>query len=427
MLNVYNYYVSDFLSHTPACSAHKRNELRDIYKSIVKLSVTEPLYKIDLSEQKQSSALSIKESALKLKDLLLSLKDSSKTAFAGFRSDDSSKVSASFLGQTSFSADKAFSSYQVTVASMASGQSNVGAVLPSEEACLSEGSYSFLASFGEENYSFRFLVAKDSPAFELQSKLSEFINKSGLPLHSEVSFHKEKKLCRMTISATNTGLTGKSHFTLSDEELPSGAKKGIISAFGLSSATYREMNASGTINGEPFSSETNEVSYQGSVLFSLHGETDAPVTLTPVPETGTSAENFSDFLSGFNQLVQTGKKSAILNKSSEHLLNSLSHVVASNYAELINSGIVCSSDGYLMADKEPMENISDSNISRQLFSKNSQFLKSLDNRLSSIILNPMKYVDKKLVTYPNPEAAKKRGAGTYVTSVYSGMLFNNYC
>ena len=79
MLNVYNYYMQDYVSRSPRYSTHKRRELRDIYKNIVTMSASEPLYKIDLSEHKQAHALSIKESALHLQEVTKKLQQFPKS------------------------------------------------------------------------------------------------------------------------------------------------------------------------------------------------------------------------------------------------------------------------------------------------------------------------------------------------------------
>ena len=56
------------------------------------------------------------------------------------------------------------------------------------------------------------------------------------------------------------------------------------------------------------------------------------------------------------------------------------------------------------------------------------FLKDFSGALlrksNQVSLNPMEYVDKKIVAYKNPG---KTFVSPYNTSAYSGMLFNGYC
>ena len=62
---------------------------------------------------------------------------------------------------------------------------------------------------------------------------------------------------------------------------------------------------------------------------------------------------------------------------------------------------------------------------QKLFSKDSDLSKRLLGKSESVKLDPMEYVDKLLVSYPN---YTKEGVGySYITSLYSGMLFNYYC
>ena len=49
----------------------------------------------------------------------------------------------------------------------------------------------------------------------------------------------------------------------------------------------------------------------------------------------------------------------------------------------------------------------------------------MKQKAEEIQLNPMDYVDKKIAVYPN---YAKNGQGyCYITSLYSGLIFNDYC
>ena len=61
----------------------------------------------------------------------------------------------------------------------------------------------------------------------------------------------------------------------------------------------------------------------------------------------------------------------------------------------------------------------------RLFSDNSKFADTLTKKLSDISLNPMEYLNKTVVTYPNIMA--KKTLNPYVSSIYCGLLYNNYC
>ena len=52
------------------------------------------------------------------------------------------------------------------------------------------------------------------------------------------------------------------------------------------------------------------------------------------------------------------------------------------------------------------------------------FANSLMRKTNQISLNPMQYVNKTIVAYKNPG---RNFATPYITSAYSGMMFNSYC
>lgn len=427
MLNVYNYYMQDYVSRTPHYSAHKRRELRDIYKNIVKLSASEPLYKIELSESKQASALSIKESALLLKDTAHKLQDTPLLHTAGLVSDNPETVGASLLHRMDLSEFEPDASFEVEVLSLATGQTNIGLCLPSDEAPLPEGSYSFTVSLGYDNYSFRFNVAPDSSAFDLQTKLASFINQTGIGLEAQVSFHRELGISRMDLSAKRVGTFGKSSFSLEDTQMPDIAEKGLVETFGLNQIASPAGNAHYTVNGVSYESPENTAVFSDMMRLSFHSVTKEPVTIRPVADQTAVYEVLAEFTNSYNRLIEAGQKSMQENKSSALLLRSLAHLVGSNYSALTSVGITSDEEGYLLLDSEKAAQAARSGDAELVFRQDASFLKALNSRLGAIILNPMKYVDKKLVVYPDPTAPVMQKTSPYTTSIYSGMLFNNYC
>lgn len=427
MLNVYNYYIQDYVSRTPHYSTHKRRELRDIYKNIVKMSASEPLYKIDLSEEKQACALSIKESALALKEFSNKLQDTPLLHTAGVHSSDSNSVRAALLHRMDLSDFPEDARYTVDVKQLASGQRNIGYLLPSEKAPLPEGSYNFTVAFEQEQYSFRFNVAKESTAFDLQSKLADFINKTGIGLKAQVALHKEMGISRLELTAAQTGIYGKSSFVLKDVEKPEVAEAGLVDTFGLNQISAPAQNALYTVNNVTYTAPENTVTHADTLLLTFYSDTQSPVTVTPVPDRTVVYDAMEEFTLAYNRLVQAGKKTVQENKSSAFLLRGLSHLVASHYSALHSVGITADEEGYLTLDPEKVDQAAVSGDADSILRQDASFLNALNARLESVILNPMRFVDKKLVAYPDPTAPVSERTSPYTTSIYTGMLFNNYC
>lgn len=58
------------------------------------------------------------------------------------------------------------------------------------------------------------------------------------------------------------------------------------------------------------------------------------------------------------------------------------------------------------------------------FSVLNDFKNLLNEKATNASLDPMKYVDKVVVVYKNPD---KTLVSPYITSIYSGMMMDRYC
>ena len=54
-----------------------------------------------------------------------------------------------------------------------------------------------------------------------------------------------------------------------------------------------------------------------------------------------------------------------------------------------------------------------------------KFADALIEKTKDISVDPMKYVERPVVNYKNPD--NRDYSSPYITSEYSGMMFNNYC
>ena len=55
-----------------------------------------------------------------------------------------------------------------------------------------------------------------------------------------------------------------------------------------------------------------------------------------------------------------------------------------------------------------------------------KIMTNIKSKTKEISVDPMKYVDRPVVNYKNPDNKDPTGS-PYITSEYSGMMFNNYC
>jgi flagellar hook-associated protein 2 len=99
--------------------------------------------------------------------------------------------------------------------------------------------------------------------------------------------------------------------------------------------------------------------------------------------------------------------------------------LAGNFAQPLSEiGIEITEDGSIDLDENMLQDsMADGKISEGL-DHMKDFAKALYRKAGQVTLNPMNYVDKTIVAYKNPG---KNFASPYITSAYSGMMFNSYC
>ncbi len=95
-----------------------------------------------------------------------------------------------------------------------------------------------------------------------------------------------------------------------------------------------------------------------------------------------------------------------------------------NKASLENIGFIVGKNGQLALDENEFKSSIENGEDLSQLSAIRHFTNSVLRKTDQISLNPMEYVDKTIVSYKNPG---HNFATPYVTSNYSGMLFNSYC
>ena len=103
------------------------------------------------------------------------------------------------------------------------------------------------------------------------------------------------------------------------------------------------------------------------------------------------------------------------------LLRDVSSMAKLHKNELDAAGFTVEKDGHIKIDEALIiQSANEGNLSDNLHKLNS-FKNAMVRRADNISINPMVYVDKKLIAYPHPT---KNYPNPYVTSRYSGMMFS---
>jgi flagellar hook-associated protein 2 len=80
-------------------------------------------------------------------------------------------------------------------------------------------------------------------------------------------------------------------------------------------------------------------------------------------------------------------------------------------------------DGTISTNKEVLSKAADDNQLSKVFESLNSFKDSIKTKAENIALNPMDYVNNKIIAYKNPTRTYN---DPYNLSAYTGMMFNGY-
>jgi flagellar hook-associated protein 2 len=92
-------------------------------------------------------------------------------------------------------------------------------------------------------------------------------------------------------------------------------------------------------------------------------------------------------------------------------------------SSLENIGLVVHDDATISIDRSVLADAVTEERSGDTFQTLSRFRDALGDKAQSVSINPMNYVNKIIVAYKNPG---HNFATPYISSIYSGMMLDNY-
>lgn len=426
---VYNYYQTAYAPKTTSrYDTHKRSELQNIYHSIVKLNKDSPLYILDTSRSSREFAVGLKENARQLRNTIASLGGLDEAEMFNKKAAYSSNediVSASFIGE--MPGDENIPSFNIEVNSLATSQVNLGAFIPSDEKSgLVPDTYSFNITINDLGYEFQYNVREGETNRTLQNRLSRLINNAGVGIHVDVlEDGKGNSSLRLTSDATGVSYRRDSIFSVSDDKTSKAS--GTVDYLGIDYIARHPSNADFLLDGERRSSASNSFTIHKMFALTLNGisahEGDA-ATVGVKTDLDSLTENIGQLVNGYNSFIRSAAEYMNLHPQSRKLLNEMRDVSFPYRPTLEPLGFTFDNSGEISLSNSAFRNsISESDPHDQLSSIR-DFTNSILRKTGQISLNPMEYVDRVMVAYKNPG---HNFATPYVTSNYSGMLFNGYC
>lgn len=429
LTNVYNFYMTTYApkSSTPY-DTHKKSELRGVYNSIVKMNKESPLFILDTSKDAQRFAVSMKENARELRNTIASLGGlgeedllNKKVAY----SSNENIASADFIGTAEQSEDAA--SYEIEVHHLASPQINTGKFLPGgESVALEPDTYSFDVRISDLNYEFQFNIKPTDTNRDVQERLSRLINNANIGMSAQVISDKDgNSYLRMESDATGLKEGMTSLFHISDNRTSKAS--GTVDYFGLDHIAAAATNASFAVNGEELTSSTNRFTLEHIYELQLNGvssEDGETASIGLKTDVESLTENINTLANGYNSFLKAVSEYSDKQPKSERLFQEMSSVARVYAHSLTSFGLNLNLDGTLEVDNDTLRSAAMSDDAAENFSSMKGFTNSILRKSNQVSLNPMNYVNNIVVAYKNPG---KNFATPYITSAYSGMMFNSYC
>lgn len=426
--SVYDYYLTTYASRPATKSdTHKKSELRSVYNNIVKISKKSPLYKVSVSENIQKFAIDLKENARTLSTDANNLFEKSLESEKSqkYVSDNEDVVQVKTLDNLSDaeSVNTAFAShYNIEVLNLATPQINTSDYLNNDDLDIPKGAHSFEVNVDDSAYEFRFNATNDDTNKTVLEKLSRLINRSNIGLTSKMLYSGNNSALEITSNATGLGFTPEIFSIAPGENSPYDK---VVSKLGLNNVSSYPTNANFLLNGMEKTTPSNTFTIGKSLEITLNSvsKEGQATSISLNDDLDSIISSINDMISSYNNLLDLSNNS---NEGSDDaaILNKEIHKTTRQYASnLENIGITINENGKMTFDEALfIQTANEDDLDKSLASLNS-FRQAIVSRADDISINPMKYVDKVMISYPNPVHSF---ANPYMTSIYTGMMFNGY-
>lgn len=422
--SVYSYYLSQYGNKSNSkYDSHTRTQLKNTYSKVVKINSQTPVYKLDLSTAAQKYAIDLKEHARALENITEDLSDGADGTMTFKKSavsSNASAVNASYI--TDFGAASDDESFDINVKQLACSQLNTGNYLQPRSKHIKPGEYSFDLSINDVIYEFQFKVDNSETTNNIQNKIARLINRSNIGFTANI---KEDSLgnTAINIESESTGINGTTPviFSIKSDD-PNNQL--LIDTLGLDRVTQYPSNAIFDVDGDERSSMSNSITINKAYDVKLSKVTEEPVTISLKADADSIVESLNELVAGYNNLISvTNDENNNHFQGTEKLQNEIASIARSYKKQLADSGLSLNKDGTISADKEVIINADNKDALSHIYESLNSFKNSIKEKAENIALNPMDYVNNKIIAYKNP---LRSFPDPYNLSAYTGMMFNGY-
>lgn len=426
--SIYSYYMSQYgHKEYSKYDTHSKTQLKNTFNKVLKINSHTPSYKIDVSDEALKYAIDLKENARELSHIADELSDDENNSMIYKRSASSDApelIEAMYIGNNS--ADDPVS-FQISVSQLASNQINTGNFLQPNAKMFPAGDYSFDLRVNDLTYEFEFRVDDSETVHDIQNKISRLINRSNIGLSSQILTDSLGNTA-VSIASDATGITGIKPTIFNIKTTPSDTADNnneLVLTLGLDRVTQYPSNAVFTVNGTEQTSTTNDVTIDRTFALSFLNTTGTqPVTISLNADTDAIADSIHELISGYNNLVSVTADDKNNRFEGNLKLKKEFAGIAKSYHHLLNdNGFNITDNGTIDIDRAAIISAADSGTLGEIFSSLNTFKQAIQKKAEDISLDPMNYVNNKIIAYKNPLRTTN---DPYNLSAYTGMMFDGY-
>ena len=341
----------------------------------------------------------------------------------GAFSSDKNVATATYIGSQDIG--EVSPSIQLEVETLASSQENMGLFLTDAPVALPEGTYSFDVAINDMNYEFQFSINEGETNKDVQNRLVRLINNADIRMKASIIEDGSMSALRLTSEATGLPFGKSQIFHISDNR--TSKQNGTVEYFGLDYVSHYPTDARFLINGEKHSSTSNH--FTVDKLFEIELKGISPEgTSTEIglkADTESVTDNVIQLVNGYNDFIKAASSYIEAQGRSRQLVKEFRNIASLYNSSWESMGVNLADDGTLEINKDTLQQTAQASEDiTETFGYLKSFSSMLIKKSNQVSLNPMEYVDKKVVAYKNPG---HNFVSPYATSAYSGMMFNGYC
>lgn len=426
--SVFDYYIMNYgQKEVTRYDSHKKSELRDIYNRIVKTNKDSPLYKLTNPYNAKRYAIDIKENAREIQKVVASLSDTSEGIASAFQkkvavSSDEDVITAKYVGNDT--GENPTENFTIEVERLASPQINLGNYIKSDSLSIVPGSYSFDLNTNSSSYEFQYSVNENETNRIIQNKLAKLVNNANLGIRADI-LEDGHGSSALQLTSQQTGLSDNESFLFQIISEADPASMRAMDILGIDTITSAAQNSAFRLNGADHTSYSNTFTINNMFELTLKDVSPAGEmsTIGFKANVDAVADNIQTMVDAYNGIIQTAERYSSEHSQSNLLLRDMSNVSRHHKSELESVGLMIADDGTISIDKGILADAITPERMSDTFDTLDNFKNVLGSKAEDAAINPMHYVNKVLIAYKNPG---HNFATPYITSIYSGMLLDNY-